>query len=76
MKEHLAIKSAFEGADEVKTRTMLAATTAMLVFVFLSCLASELSWSNKEDSSSSMRQLIGLPSIAIGNLNPSAKIQV
>ena len=45
----------------------------LLVFVSVSCIASESSWSTKENSSDSMRQIIGLPSIAVGNLNPSAR---
>jgi hypothetical protein len=57
----------------MKNKTLLLATVALLLFVLASCVASELSWSNKEGSSDSFRQLIGLPSIAVGNLNPSAR---
>jgi hypothetical protein len=45
----------------------------LLAFVVFSCVASELSWSIKENTSDPLRQTIGLPSVAIGNLNPSAR---
>lgn len=47
--------------------------TILLIFVFSSCTTSELSWSMNETSPDSMRQLLGLPSVAVGNLNPSAR---
>jgi hypothetical protein len=45
----------------------------LLVFVSVSCLASELSWSAKAENPDYLRQLVGLPSVAVGNLNPSAR---
>jgi hypothetical protein len=45
----------------------------LLMFVSVSCVASEFSWSNRETISGPMRQIIGLPSFAVGNLNPSAR---
>lgn len=57
----------------MKIKTMLVITSTLLIFVSLSCLASEISWSNKENSSDALRNLMGMPSIAIGNLNPSAR---
>jgi hypothetical protein len=73
MKALSAIKLTLGVADEMKTKTLLVATVALLTFVSLSCLVSEISWSEKVNSSDSLRQLVGLPSIAIGNLNPSAR---
>jgi hypothetical protein len=44
----------------------------LLIFVFLSCSVSEISWSQGSNSDS-LRQLVGLPSFAVGNLSPSAR---
>lgn len=54
-------------------KILLAATVALLIFVSVSCIASEFSWSNRENTQDSARQLIGLPSVAVGNLNPSER---
>jgi hypothetical protein len=45
----------------------------LLSFVFISCLVSEISWSLKENNPDPIRQAIGLPSVAVGNLSPSAR---
>ncbi len=45
----------------------------LLAFVVGSCIVSEISWSNKENTPDSLRQIVGLPSVAVGNLNPSAR---
>jgi hypothetical protein len=58
---------------KMKTRTILLATLGLLIFVFASCLASEISWSAKESGPDSLRQVVGLPSIALGNLNPAVR---
>jgi hypothetical protein len=58
---------------KMKTRTLLGITAALLAFVSISCLISELSWSDKANNPDSLRQLVGLPSITVGNLNPSAR---
>jgi hypothetical protein len=58
---------------KMKTRTLLAATAALLAFISISCLTSEFSWSDKTNSPDSLRQQVGLPSITVGNLNPSAR---
>jgi hypothetical protein len=58
---------------KMKTRTLLAGTAALLAFVSISCLISELSWSDKTNTPDSLRLLVGLPSITVGNLNPSAR---
>jgi hypothetical protein len=57
----------------MKNRNVLVLTTILLIFVSVSCLISELSWTNKVDKTDSLRQMVALPSIAIGNLNPSAR---
>ena len=45
----------------------------LLAFVVGSCIVSEISWSTKENTPDSLRQIVGLPSVAVGNLNPSAR---
>jgi hypothetical protein len=45
----------------------------LLAFVVGSCIVSEISWSNNENTPDSVRQMVGLPSLAVGNLNPSAR---
>ena len=57
----------------MKIRTILLVMTVLLIFVSISSLLSEMSWASKTESPDSLRQLVGLPSIAIGNLNPSAR---
>lgn len=57
---------------KMKARIILLAMVGLLIFVFLSCAVSEISWS-QGSSSDSLRQLVGLPSFAVGNLNPSAR---
>ncbi len=52
---------------------MLTAFSVLLLFVFVSCLVSEAYWSIKEDNPDPLRQVVGLPSVAVGNLNPSAR---
>ena len=49
------------------------ATIVMLVFVSFSCVLNESSWTSKEDSLIPLYQTVGLPSVATGNLNPSAR---
>jgi hypothetical protein len=57
----------------MRNRTILLATAALLAFVFASSLLSEASWWARRDSSDSLRQTVGLPSVAVGNLNPMAR---
>jgi hypothetical protein len=57
----------------MKPRIFISLVTVLLAFVFLSCALSEISWSMKEDTPDALRQVVGLPSVAIGNLNPSAR---
>jgi hypothetical protein len=57
----------------MKGKIILAILVALLAFVLLSCLISQMSWTNKENTPDSLRQLVGLPTIAIGNLNPAVR---
>jgi hypothetical protein len=57
----------------MKSRTMIYVLAILLVFVFGSCVVSEISWSMKENAPDSLRQMVGLSSLAVGNLNPSAR---
>jgi len=45
----------------------------LLAFVFISCSLSEFFWSTRSNSEDNLRYVIGLPSIAIGNLSPAAR---
>ncbi len=45
----------------------------LTVFVVFVCAANEISWSTKENNPDALREIVGLPSIAVGNLNPSAR---
>jgi hypothetical protein len=57
----------------MKTSVILVGTLALVLFVAFSCVASDISWSTKDEDSDSLRQLVGLPTVAIGNLNPAAR---
>jgi hypothetical protein len=54
-------------------KLMILIGVASMIFVLASCLISELSWSNRLNAPEPLRQLVGLPSIAVGNLNPAAR---
>ena len=45
----------------------------LIIANLLVCLVSEYSWSIKSNSSDSLRKLVGLPSVAVGDLNPAAR---
>jgi len=57
----------------MKNKTLLLATVGLLSFVLISCLVSEISWSITNNKTDSLRKLVGLSSIAEGNLNPSSR---
>jgi hypothetical protein len=57
----------------MKTQTILAIVVVLMVFISFSCYASEASWSTKKGTSDPLRQTVGLSSVAVGNLNPSAR---
>ena len=56
----------------MKSRTLLIVLVALIAIVAVACATSEISWSTNK-SSDALRQTVGLPSIAIGNLNPTAR---
>jgi len=45
----------------------------LVLFISVSCAASELSWSNQTNTPNLLRETIGLPSNIVGNLNPAAR---
>jgi hypothetical protein len=56
------------------SKKLVFALIVLLVFILGSCAASEISWSMRDSNDSdALRQLTGLPSVAVGNLNPSAR---
>jgi hypothetical protein len=57
----------------MNSRIIFVIALLLLAFVFGSCLVSEISWSTKENTPNSLRQIVGLPSLAVGNLSPSAR---
>jgi len=57
----------------MKGKKILAMLSILTIFVSVSCAASEAYWSNRRNSPDLMRQLVGLPSESVGNLNPSAR---
>jgi hypothetical protein len=57
----------------MKSKTILIVLAALVAVVAVACAASEMSWASTKSSSDALRQTVGLPSIAIGNLNPSAR---
>jgi hypothetical protein len=57
----------------MNSRIMIIVVVLLLAFVLGSCVVSEISWSAKENTSDSLRQIVGLPSVAVGNLSPSAR---
>jgi hypothetical protein len=57
---------------KMKTKTIFTLLAGLLIFIFVSCAVSEISWS-QGNNSDILRQLVGLPSFAVGNLNPSAR---
>ena len=54
-------------------RVLIYIISILLTFVFVSCAISEISWASKENATDSLRQVVGLPSVAVGNLSPSAR---
>ena len=57
----------------MNSRLTIYVLAILLAFVIGSCVLSEVSWSMKENTPDSVRQMVGLPSLAVGNLNPSAR---
>jgi hypothetical protein len=57
----------------MNSRIVIYVTAILLAFVLGSCVVSEISWSTKDNTQDSLHQMVGLPSLAVGNLNPSAR---
>jgi hypothetical protein len=58
---------------KMKLKVLIYAAAILLTFVFVSCAVSEISWSIKENDADSLRYIVGLPSVAVGNLSPAAR---
>jgi len=52
---------------------MLIIVVLLPILVLVSFGFNEMAWLDKETSPDPLREVLGLPSIAIGNLNPSAR---
>jgi hypothetical protein len=57
----------------MKPKILIYIIVPMLTFVFISCGLSESYWSSKSDANDSLRYVVGLPSLALGNLSPAAR---
>jgi hypothetical protein len=57
----------------MRSRFLIYLVALLLTFVFVSCTLSEISWSIKDNKPDLLRQALGLPSVAVGNLSPSAR---
>jgi hypothetical protein len=57
----------------MKPKILVLLTVGLTACVVLASAISELSWFNKENSPNALREIVGLPSAATGNLNPSAR---
>jgi hypothetical protein len=57
----------------MKSKNLLLILVGLMAFVFLSSAINQFTWINRENTPDSLRQAVGLPSIAIGNLNPAAR---
>ena len=73
MKVLSIIKLALEEADSMRSKILIYILVFFLTFVFISCGISEFSWSSKINSADYLRSVVGLPSIAVGNLSPAAR---
>lgn len=58
----------------MKNRTILIVVFFLAAFVLVSGAANEISWLAKENEYDPTREIVGLPSVAIGNLSPSARV--
>jgi hypothetical protein len=57
----------------MKIKYLLLICIGLVAFVFSASAINQVSWANRENNIDTIRQSVGLPSIAIGNLNPSAR---
>jgi hypothetical protein len=58
---------------KMASKLIIYSIVVLLSFVFVSCALSEISWSIKENNPDPLRQAVGLPSVAVGNLSPAAR---
>ena len=58
----------------MKEKTILLTFLLSLLLVTAFYFLNESAWSVKERESQFVRQIIGLPSIAVGNLSPAARV--
>jgi p-aminobenzoyl-glutamate transporter AbgT len=59
--------------DELNKSKFFLFIVFLIVVIVLSCAFSEVSWSIKSESPDALRKLVGLPSLAVGDLNPAAR---
>ena len=57
----------------MKNRIILIFVAVLLATVFASSAVNEIAWRSRESSPDPLRQILGLPSIAMGNLSPAAR---
>jgi hypothetical protein len=58
---------------KMKGKTLGLLIVVLMALIAISCVGSEVSWSSKEAAPDPVREIVGLPSIAVGNLNPAAR---
>jgi hypothetical protein len=58
----------------MQNRTILLAVFILTIFVLASCALSEISWLVRANQYDPTRDIVGLPSVAIGNLSPAARV--
>ena len=57
----------------MKVKTSAIVIGILVLFISVSCAASEMSWTNRENTPDRLRAAVGLPSDVVGNLNPAAR---
>ena len=57
----------------MKTNKFFLLIVLLIVAIVASSIFSEVSWSIKSSSPDALRKIVGLPSLAVGNLNPAAR---
>jgi hypothetical protein len=57
----------------MKTNKLTLAIALLVLAIAASSFFSEVSWQIKASSPDSLRRIVGLPSLAVGDLNPAAR---
>jgi hypothetical protein len=57
----------------MKTNKLFLLIVILIVSIAASSIFSEVSWSIKSNSPDNLRRIAGLPSLAVGNLNPASR---